>query len=124
LHVTSSRDTAKLGRDQMSRTCTVCRHPDRNDIDAALRAGTPYRDIARRFQLSKDAISRHRGNHLPQNEDADKSLPTGVAEIVARALALLDDAWTAETWDLAMLKVRQARLSLEKVLMAAGWAHS
>src|SRR5689334_15195831 len=83
---------------------------------AALRANSPYRDIARQYQLSKDALARHRGNHLTQNEDADTSLPAGVAEIVAQALAILNDAWPAETWSQAMLNVREARRSLERML--------
>jgi hypothetical protein len=29
----------------MNRTCTSCRHPERHDIEAALKASTPYRDM-------------------------------------------------------------------------------
>jgi len=49
----------------MPRTCTVCSHPDRPAIDTALIAGEPYRDIARRFRVSKDAVARHKDEHLP-----------------------------------------------------------
>jgi len=48
----------------MSRTCTICSHEKRGDIEAAVVAGTSYRDIARRFETSKDAIARHASEHI------------------------------------------------------------
>jgi hypothetical protein len=49
----------------MPRTCTVCAHEQRAQIDAAIVAGTAYRAIARRFGASKDAVARHAGEHIP-----------------------------------------------------------
>ena len=50
----------------MARTCTICAHPQREEIDQALVAGREaLRDIARRFATSKDAVARHRAEHLP-----------------------------------------------------------
>ncbi len=49
----------------MSRTCTVCSHPERATIDKALVAvQNPYRAIARQYGLSKDALLRHKADHL------------------------------------------------------------
>ncbi len=49
----------------MTRTCTVCSHPERATIDKALVAvQNPYRDIARQYGLSKDALLRHKADHL------------------------------------------------------------
>ena len=48
----------------MSRPCTLCSHPDRELIDTAILRGESYRDIARRFATSKDAVCRHR-EHIP-----------------------------------------------------------
>ena len=60
----------------MSRTCTVCSHPERHAIDKVLVAATnPYRTIADRYGLSHQALIRHKADHL-------------LAEIVA--------AWQAE----------------------------
>jgi len=60
----------------VSRTCTVCSHPERQTIDKALVAVTsPYRTIADRYGLSHQALIRHKADHL-------------LAEIVA--------AWQAE----------------------------
>jgi hypothetical protein len=47
------------------RTCSVCGHPQRPEIDQALAAQESYRDIAGRFGTSKFALQRHRHTHAP-----------------------------------------------------------
>lgn len=50
----------------MPRTCTVCHHGERHEIERALIGGEPLRSIARRFDTTASALSRHRkGGHLP-----------------------------------------------------------
>lgn len=49
----------------MARTCTVCTHPNRAAIDLALLNGASGNAIAAKFRVSEDAITRHKGNHLP-----------------------------------------------------------
>jgi len=44
------------------RTCTVCRHPQRDAIDAAIVAGTPYRRIAAQYRLAEASIRRHKAH--------------------------------------------------------------
>lgn len=48
----------------MARPCACCQHPQRNEIDAALIAGMPFRAIAATFDLRHAAIGRHAQNHL------------------------------------------------------------
>lgn len=48
----------------MPRTCSVCQHADRPQIDAALRNGSSYRNIAARFGTSVSAVFRHGCAHL------------------------------------------------------------
>jgi len=49
----------------VSRTCTVCAHPERAVIDRALVADRdPYRDLAGRYGLTRSAIMRHKADHL------------------------------------------------------------
>lgn len=49
----------------MVRTCTVCRHPERDAIDRALIAAEdPYRDIAARHGLTRSALLRHKADHI------------------------------------------------------------
>jgi hypothetical protein len=49
----------------MPRLCTVCVHPERDAIDAALVGRDSFRGISRRFAVSADAIERHARAHLP-----------------------------------------------------------
>jgi hypothetical protein len=47
-------------------TCTVCRQPNVAEIERAIVGGEPLRDIARQFGVSKDAVARHKADHLPK----------------------------------------------------------
>jgi len=42
------------------RTCTVCNHPRRKQIDRALIASEPEYSIAKKFLVSRDAVHRHK----------------------------------------------------------------
>ena len=49
----------------MPRTCTICSHPDRAKIDAALASGSePFRTLSRNYGISRPALARHKANHL------------------------------------------------------------
>ncbi len=51
----------------MSPRCSVCSHPDIDDLNAQLvEGGASLRGIARKYLLSEDALSRHKKRHLPQ----------------------------------------------------------
>ena len=47
----------------MARSCSVCEHPERQAIEAALRSGASVRDLAGRFGASKTALWRHATLH-------------------------------------------------------------
>jgi hypothetical protein len=57
----------------MTRTCTVCRHPERESIEVALVSGTPLRDIAGHPSVSKSALDRHKEAHLSASVVAAKA---------------------------------------------------
>jgi hypothetical protein len=50
----------------MPRVCTVCAHDERHSINVALVQREPYRAIARRYGLGRDALARHAREHLPK----------------------------------------------------------
>jgi hypothetical protein len=52
---------------QMPRSCSICTHAARETIDSSLVRRVPYRDIALRFGVSKDALSRHLNEHLAEH---------------------------------------------------------
>lgn len=68
----------------MPRTCTVCTHPRRVEIDRALVAGGSNRVIARQYGVSHDAVRRHR-RHL-----SAKLTKAAAARVDREALSLVD----------------------------------
>jgi hypothetical protein len=112
----------------MPRTCTVCTHPDRPAIDAALVSGTPYRNIAERHGVSVGALFRHR-DHLSaallhakdveQVAQADDLLAQ-VRDLQRRTLRILDDAEQAGDRRTALAAIREARGNLELLGRLAG----
>jgi hypothetical protein len=44
--------------------CQVCAHPQRHVVELGLVHRVPVRVLSKRFELSKDAIHRHRRNHM------------------------------------------------------------
>lgn len=69
----------------MARPCTVCSSPHRDAIDLELVAGRPIRAMARHYGLGREAITRHRDQHLPAT-----LAQAHAAEEVARSDALLE----------------------------------
>jgi len=67
------------------RKCSICNHPQSAEIDAAVIAGSSYRDIARQFDVTPGAMGRHVKNHLVATLAAARD-----AERVARGDDLLD----------------------------------
>jgi transposase len=83
------------------RTCSVCRHERRKEINFQLVAGTPYRDIAERFGVTKSSLSRHAAEHLPkalerqkrrQEEGEAQSLLVRLQQLSAEVRAILETA--------------------------------
>ena len=49
----------------MPRSCTICGHAARTEIDKALAGGASNRSLASLYDVSEAAVRRHAGNHLP-----------------------------------------------------------
>jgi hypothetical protein len=47
------------------RTCTICTHDQRAEIDKALVERRPFRHIAARHSVSTSALVRHHDDRLP-----------------------------------------------------------
>ena len=113
----------------MSRTCTVCRHKQRAEIDKALVARRPFRDIAGQHGVSKSALVRHHDDHLPAalvraQEAAEAAqadaLLAQVIDLRDRALGILDTAEAGEDLKTAVSAVREARGCVELLGKLAG----
>jgi hypothetical protein len=110
----------------LPRVCTVCAHESRYDIDSILvDRSKAYRDIARRYNVSKDAISRHvSGGHISElialAADAERSaqadtLLDRIEDLQARTLAILESSEETREHGTALSAIREARRNLELI---------
>ena len=106
----------------MARTCTICRHTQRNEIDRALVAGEPYRSVAQRFEASAPAVYRHQRGHLVKAmvkaHDAREvahgdSLVAQLQDLQQRALGILTEAERSGDHRTALAAIRESRGCLE-----------
>ena len=88
----------------MTRTCTVCEHPEIEEINKQLLAGGSYRDIAGQFGTSKSSLERHhKGGHILEAMTKAKG-----AEEEAKADKLLEDLKSVRTRTEELLKKAEA----------------
>jgi hypothetical protein len=106
----------------MPRTCTICTHPQRAAIEAACIASTPYRDIARQFRVSKDAVARHGAEHLPaaishaqEAREAAQALDVvrQLKAINAATVAILAETRRTREHDIALRAIDRIQRQLE-----------
>ena len=113
----------------MPRTCTVCTHDLRHEINVALVHREPYRAIARQYRVSKDALQRHAHEHLPkllveatqalEVAEADDLLGE-VRDLQARTLAILEATEETHEHRTALAAIREARSNLELLARLLG----
>ena len=113
----------------MPRTCTVCAHEDRAELEGTLIAGVSLRTIADRFAVSKTALIRHKDAHLPpsllkakeaREEARADDLLSEVRGLQARTLAVLEAAEASGEHRTALAAIAEARRNLELLGKLAG----
>ena len=67
----------------MPRACSICTHPDRSAVEAALRAPIPLRTIADRWAVSKTALLRHRDSHGHPQAPVVQAVPPVATPVMA-----------------------------------------
>lgn len=95
---------------RIPRSCRVCRHPARAEIDAALLGGELFRGLVERFGTSLGALHRHRAGCIPADlrraaaeADGARRIRSGddllreLEDLQRRTLSLLNDATDART---------------------------
>lgn len=105
----------------MPRTCTICTHPNRAEIDAALLEGEPLRTIAARWSVSKSALIRHSEHippHLAKAHEAHEATEAGTLLERLRALnhetrAVLEDAKAGGNGELQLKALTRLEKQLE-----------
>jgi len=113
----------------MPRTCTICGHRKRPDINKALVERRAFRAIARQFNVSKDALVRHFDDHLPSSlvkaqEAAEAAqadaLLAQVVDLRGKALSVLEQAESAGDLKTALTAIRETRGCVELLAKLAG----
>src|SRR5215213_323917 len=110
----------------MPRSCTICSHEERYEIDGILvDRSKPYRDIARRYDVSKDAISRHvSSGHISElialAADAERAaqadtLLDRIEALQSRTEAALARAEGTDNYPAIFSRIREMRNNLELV---------
>ena len=88
-----------------------------------------YRDIARQYSVSKDAVSRHVKEHLPEllakAHEAEEAARAGelldeARDLQARTLAILEAAERTRQHRTALSAIREARGNLELLAKLLG----
>jgi len=75
----------------MAGRCSVCRHPDLAEIDAALVEGQSSQKIVAHYgSLSRPAVQRHKERHLPEKLVRAKQVRdlTEAGELLSRVLSV------------------------------------
>lgn len=104
------------------RTCTICRHPNRGEIDSALVGSESLRDIAGRTGTSKSALERHRTSCLPAHlvkakEQSDvqsaSALVKELRELARKTGEILTRATREKNGELALKAIARLERQLE-----------
>lgn len=106
----------------MPRTCTVCSHAERAQIEAALVAGTSNRRIATHYGLTEASVRRHVSEHVKQQiaesrEAREEAQSLDVVKqlkaINGTAFAILAEARRAQDHDIALKAIDRIQRQLE-----------
>jgi hypothetical protein len=69
-------------------TCAVCRHPERERIEALRASGASLESLGRKFKVHKDAVWRHWKEHVSADlKTSYLAGPATIAELKERAVA-------------------------------------
>lgn len=108
--------------------CTICHHPSREAIDAAIVSGETLRDIAQRFAVSRDALYRHKA-HIPtavatareagEVAEADRLLLT-VRDLLQAAIGTIAQAESGGDLRTKLAAIREARETAKLLLEVYG----
>ncbi len=99
----------------MARTCTICRHPARVEIDKALIDGTANRRIAAQHAVAETSLRRHKADHLARLLAESGPFATAVAHPADRAGSIVAHAAQRAVDDLdirAQLRRHTERVNL------------
>ncbi|MHB8162786.1 MAG: hypothetical protein ACYDDV_00380 [Methanoregula sp.] len=109
----------------MPQSCSICTHPRQQEIEKAIIARQSNRSIARQFDVSKDAVARHRKDHLPDKlvkaadakgrRDAEKLLDL-MDELLTDVKGVIKAAKSSKDQRTLLLGIREGRETASRLL--------
>ncbi len=106
--------------------CAACAHPSQPVINSELAAGTSFRSLSARFNISRPALKAHKTNHLsPALIAVHRSGGAGdvleqLRDLVSRARRWLDSAEQMGNSAQGLAAIREARETLALVARGTG----
>ena len=112
----------------LGRSCTVCDHPDRSQIEERLVGGESYTSIAEATGLGRMALARHKRDHSPmwlakmtKPVDASAgSVQERLEALIERIEKVLADAESGRRHTVVLAAARELRAALESVARISG----
>ena len=113
----------------MPRRCSICHHEGLESINRALVEGIAFPVLVAKYRVSKDALSRHKANHLlatlvkaqeAQAVARADDLLDEVRSLQARTLTILDRAERVGDLRTALRAIKEARGNLELLAKLMG----
>lgn len=122
-------DKAARGKKGGRGHCRACGSEHQTEIDSAIVAGVSYRELEKRFGISKTALIRHKRDHLTPalvkvernaRIDSAATLIGDLRLLADQARAILSAAVDAKNGSQALAAIREARATLELIGRATG----
>jgi hypothetical protein len=114
-----------MGVHLMAQPCSICTHPRLREINKAIISGESNRAIARQFDTSKDAVARHRKDHLPgklvkaanakERRDAAKLLDL-MDDMLTDAKGVIESAKKSKDHRTLLMGIREGRETASRLL--------
>lgn len=111
--------------------CSICTHPDHDQIDEGLVAGVPYSRLVAAHGVKKSALGRHRERHLspalaqlrsagrPLDEQYRSAL-SRIEDLYVRAGRILDVAESKGAASTSLAAIRELRQIVELLARVTG----
>jgi hypothetical protein len=112
----------------MPRKCSICVHQQKTEIERSLLAGDSYRTVAQRFDVSRDAVVRHRRHLVPATPNSlpieqifqSGTLVEQLQNLTSEAQRLKEKAETDGDFRTALAAVRELCRIVELVAKLRG----
>lgn len=114
------------------KTCSICSHSKRLDIDRQIARGQSLTAVCRAFQVSRDALANHRDKHLSRQlsqairrQQALDSIDIlgDLDGLIKRTRSILDMAEDRKKFNVALSALRELRGFYELLAKIAAYLH-